>query len=194
MKAKQHWVGMDEDVEERIVDFNLHKGSDIRKSRVTVALKDESLPYRRVKMTTSKSTNDKSVVTFIVLGNAGIAHYHENMRIDGFHAAIGDKLVSLKDNINSVVMTGNNFLDKGVQDCNDPQWEKVWFERLRVEELNVPWFTVLGDKDMLGSPSAQYTFHKRKGKEEISKCWITPSENYLLVIIEQVRVFLLNTT
>lgn len=134
-----------------------------------------------------------SIVKFVVLGKASTAKDNEKPEMHGFHAAIGDKLVSLKDEIDFVVMTGNNFLDRGVQNCDDPQWEKVWFKRLRVKDLNVPWFTVLGESDVRGNPSAQYSFHKCEGKEEMSKYWVTPSTDYFLEINQNIRIFFRNT-
>ncbi|CCI10782.1 unnamed protein product [Albugo candida] len=134
-----------------------------------------------------------SIVKFVVLGKASTAKYNEKPEMNGFHAAIGDKLVSLKDEIDFVVMTGNNFLDRGVQNCDDPQWEEVWFKHLRVKDLNVPWFTVLGETDIRGNPSAQYSFHKCTGKEEMSKYWVTPSTDYFLKINQNIRIFFLNT-
>ncbi|CCI10783.1 unnamed protein product [Albugo candida] len=194
-------VKIKEDVEEREIEFKRTVGNTIISSLVTVMQKrkrsEKKHPkkfYRKVTMAISKKRPaEENVVRFIVLGNAGIPNYHVGMKFEGIHAAIGDKLVSLKDNIDFVVMTGDNFLGKGVWGCDDPQWEKVWFERLKVEELGVPWFTVLGDRDMLGDASTQYNFHKCEGKERMSKYWITPSENYLLVIDETVKMLFVNT-
>lgn len=190
MKPQRNQSVMDEHVQNREVEFVAYNEL---KSTVRVTQGKDNLPYSRVKMKTYKPIEEENVIRFIVLGNAGVPNYHVGMKFEGIHAAIGDKLVSLKDNIDFVVMTGDNFLGKGVWGCDDPQWEEVWFERLRVEELGVPWFTVLGDRDMLGDASTQYNFHKCEGKERMSKYWITPSENYLLVVDETVKMFFLNT-
>nr|CCA17830.1 unknown putative [Albugo laibachii Nc14] len=144
---------------------------------------------RHVEMKTTHTNQ----VSFVVLADSGVPGYHRNAKIDGFHGVLGDKLLTLRDGIDFVVMAGDNFYDKGVADCNDEQWKDVWFKRLNVDQLNVPFFTVLGNHDILGDRIVQSNYHKCPGKAHMSKYWMTPGEDYTLSVNGNLKMFFINT-
>lgn len=146
---------------------------------------------RKVHLTTNR---DGRKISFIVLADSGVPNFQHGNKMEGFHKDIGEKLGSFAGKVDFVVLAGDNFYDHGVKDCADPQWKEVWFDRLRVAKLKVPFFSVLGNHDVEGAPGLQNVFQNCEGvDEEMAHYWVSPSTNYHVAVNREINLVFINT-
>ncbi|CCI10787.1 unnamed protein product [Albugo candida] len=168
------------DNESRQITYNGHKHA----ISLTVLPKEGGNAIRHVNMDIGRPNNE---VNFIVLGSTGIPSMAK------FHEALKVKLGEMKHLIDFAVMTGNNFEKEGPSGCRDKKWNVDWLERLDVENLDVPWFSVPGENEMKSKLRVQYDSYKCQGVYSLSKYWVTPSESYLLTINKRFQILFTNT-
>lgn len=93
-----------------------------------------------------------------------------------------------------VVSTGDNFYDTGVKSVNDPLFKLVFEEPFNDPALQIPWYAVLGNHDLLGNTSAQVYY------SQYSNRWHVSEHGYSVVVPfglnsvkSKLQLFLLNT-
>lgn len=69
-------------------------------------------------------------------------------------AAAMDKKMSELGDVKFVISLGDSFYSEGVQDKDDPQWDKKWRWVYSVELRSIPWYSVYGDRDYRKDPCA----------------------------------------
>ena len=78
-----------------------------------------------------------------------------------------------------VINVGDSFYDNGVASTTDPLWNSV-FENMYLQTslLNIPWYSVLGNHDYNGNPTAQIQYYQQKLGY---KRWYMPDHNYTML-------------
>lgn len=68
-----------------------------------------------------------------------------------------------------VVLLGDNFIQEGVRDCDDPQFRDKFED---MYSFNLPFYAILGNHDLRGNWRAQIEYTNR------SERWMMPAVNY----------------
>ncbi|KAJ0410918.1 hypothetical protein ATCC90586_004439 [Pythium insidiosum] len=107
---------------------------------------------------------------------AGIGDWGEKKTNSGLNA-VRDALLGVADSLDFVVSVGDNFYSSGVSSITDSQWTNTWVSRYGIgSKLTMPWFSILGNHDHDGKPSAQIEYSK--ATQPGSKYWIMPDRIY----------------
>lgn len=74
-----------------------------------------------------------------------------------------------------VINQGDFFHDRGVKDTLDPLWEAQFEKMFTAPELNLKWYSILGNHEYIGNPQALVDYGKHNGR------WTMPARNYTFV-------------
>lgn len=74
-----------------------------------------------------------------------------------------------------VINQGDFFHDQGVRDAKDSLWNAQFENMFNVPELNVKWYSILGNHEYIGNPQALIDYGK------VSTRWTLPARNYTFV-------------
>jgi tartrate-resistant acid phosphatase type 5 len=76
------------------------------------------------------------------------------------------------NNVQFLVVVGDNFYEDGVRDLEDPHWARSFEAVYTAPSLQVPWYVVLGNHDYRGNIHAQIQY------TAISKRWKMPARYF----------------
>ena len=105
--------------------------------------------------TTAGSHDD--TLRFIVFGDHGSGNKVQREDAAGM-AAYAAARKAAGQAVAFALVVGDNFYDSGVQSVSDPQWETKFEKMYDPEQLNFPFYAVLGNHDWKGKPSAQIAY------------------------------------
>ena len=74
-----------------------------------------------------------------------------------------------------VINQGDFFHDSGVKDTLDPLWTAQFEKMFTAPELNVKWYSVIGNHEYIGNPQALVDYGKHNAR------WTMPARNYTFV-------------
>ena len=74
-----------------------------------------------------------------------------------------------------VISVGDNFYEDGVRSVNDRQWRTSFEDVYAAPELQVPWYSILGNHDYRGRPDAQLAYARLHPR------WRMPARYYTAV-------------
>lgn len=128
--------------------------------------------------------------TFLAIGDWGRKGKHGQAKVA--HAlghVVENRFRQYGYNPHYIISTGDNFYSKGVQSIDDPDFNASFTDVYTHFALaNLPWFSVLGNHDHLGSTDAQLQFSSRDRR------WNMPAPYYSRQFADNLLVFFLDTT
>jgi len=74
-----------------------------------------------------------------------------------------------------VINQGDFFHDQGVKDIHDSLWGAQFEKMFAAPELNVKWYSIIGNHEYIGNPQALVDYSK------VSQRWTMPARNYTFV-------------
>ena len=74
-----------------------------------------------------------------------------------------------------VINQGDFFHDSGVKDTLDPLWDAQFEKMFTAPELNLKWYSVIGNHEYIGNPQALVDYGKHNPR------WTMPARNYTFV-------------
>jgi hypothetical protein len=74
-----------------------------------------------------------------------------------------------------VINQGDFFHDSGVRDTLDPLWNAQFENMFTAPELNLKWFSIIGNHEYIGNPQALVDYGKHNAR------WTMPARNYTFV-------------
>ena len=109
------------------------------------------------------------VMSFFVLGDWGTGGKGQKQVANGLASKMR------QDGATALFTTGNNFYGQGVASTDDIQWETT-FERMYLrEELDIPFYAVLGTQDYGLKPDAQVSYTGKRLRDGTITRWNMPS-------------------
>ncbi|GAB1431137.1 metallophosphoesterase [Ignavibacteria bacterium] len=111
-------------------------------------------------------TNPPPPIRFFIIGDWGTGGKLQREAASG----MARKATAIQPQF--ILSTGDNIYPKGVDSPDDAQW-KTKFENIYVaEQLQIPWYAVLGNHDYRSNPDAQIEYGK------INQRWNMPARYY----------------
>lgn len=74
-----------------------------------------------------------------------------------------------------VINQGDFFHDQGVRDIHDSLWNAQFEKMFSAPELNLKWYSIIGNHEYIGNPQALVDYSK------VSSRWTLPARNYTFV-------------
>lgn len=110
-------------------------------------------------------------ISFISLGDQGTGNFRQ------WQVAQSMKNLAAKNDLDFVMLLGDNFYRYGIESIEDPQWLYKFENMYRSDELNqTPFYAVLGNHDYGGNEQAEFEYsYKKTG----SGRWHMPSRDYV---------------
>jgi tartrate-resistant acid phosphatase type 5 len=137
--------------------------------------------------TPAQASDQPDEVRFLVVGDWGRNGRHHQRDVAAQMAQ-----VARQRRCRFVISVGDNFYEDGVQSADDPQWRASFEDVYAAPELQVPWYSLLGNHDYRGRPDAQLAYAKRQRR------WRMPARYYTavepLTAGQAVRFFFLDTS
>ena len=118
-------------------------------------------PATRLQIVPSESQS----LSFIALGDAG------DFSLEQRQVALGIKKTCAKQPCDFVLYLGDNFYPNGLKNTQDPAFEAGFLKIY--EELNLPFYAILGNHDLKDNPQAQIDLHNQGP-------WRMPDGHYIL--------------
>jgi len=94
--------------------------------------------------------------SFLVIGDWGWDEHTSGIsqECQNTIAEAMDKKMGELGDVKFVISLGDSFYSKGVQDKDDPQWDKKWRWVYSIALRSIPWYSVYGDRDYRQDPCA----------------------------------------
>lgn len=128
--------------------------------------------------------------TFLTIGDWGRKGEHGQAKVA--HAlgnVVENRFLQNGYNPHYILSTGDNFYSKGVQSVDDPGFNASFTNIYTHFALtNLPWYSVLGNHDHLGSTNAQLRFSSKDRR------WNMPAQYYSRQFANNLLVLFLDTT
>lgn len=101
----------------------------------------------------------KKACNFLVIGDWGrCGEYYQKELAEQLSYA------SLSLDANFIISTGDNFYQIGVSSVDDPLWNSSYENVYRQFSLQIPWFVVLGNHDIVANPQAEIDYSKKSSR------------------------------